>query len=95
MPGDLSKKIVRILNSAGTGFLVTADGLSATCSHVVRSEDAQRRGAPWHSPTATSPDHQGTTTVRAAPLDCAFLRCMVHSAYQPHDNSGESDMPPV
>jgi hypothetical protein len=42
--------IVRILtpdgSTAGTGFVVTDDGLIATCSRVVQSEKSQRRGDP-------------------------------------------------
>ena len=41
---DLPTSIVRILgsdgNTVGTGFVVTADGLIATCAHVVRSAGA-------------------------------------------------------
>lgn len=42
--------IVRVLQpngkTAGTGFVLTSDGLIATCAHVVQSDDAQRRGDP-------------------------------------------------
>lgn len=50
MSVDLTAGIVRILRpngtTAGTGFIITDDGLIATCSHVVQSEEAQRRGDP-------------------------------------------------
>jgi len=50
MTDDLTIGIVRIVRpdgtTAGTGFVVTDDGLIATCSHVVQSEKSQRRGDP-------------------------------------------------
>jgi len=48
MSVDLTAAIVRILNpgslTVGTGFLVTDDGLVATCAHVVRAAGAGRLG---------------------------------------------------
>ncbi len=48
MSFDLREGIVRILQpngeTAGTGFIVTKDGLIATCSHVLQSEESQKRG---------------------------------------------------
>jgi len=48
MPGDLRKGIVRILdsdgNTADTGFLVTADGLSVAVAHPSSGGIAHR---PW------------------------------------------------
>jgi WD40 repeat protein len=56
MSEDLTTSIVRILtpdgNTAGTGFVVTADGLIATCAHVVWSEDDRKKRLP-------RPDHVG------------------------------------
>ena len=50
MPVDLRSGVVRILHpdgtTAGTGFVVSADGLIATCSHVVQDVGAQQRGEP-------------------------------------------------
>ena len=50
MSEDLTAGIVRILapdgSTAGTGFVVTDEGLIATCSYVVQSEKPQRRGDP-------------------------------------------------
>jgi Trypsin-like peptidase domain/WD domain, G-beta repeat len=47
---DLIRSIVRILDPAGktcgTGFVITSDGLIATCSHVVQGCDSQKRGEP-------------------------------------------------
>jgi len=47
---DLTSSLVRILHpdgsTAGTGFVVSARGLIATCSHVVQSEQSQRDGEP-------------------------------------------------
>lgn len=47
---DLTEFIIRILSpqgrTSGTGFVVSPDGLIATCSHVVQSEGSQRRGDP-------------------------------------------------
>jgi len=46
----LEKSIVRVLDgagrTAGTGFLVSRDGLIVTCSHVVLPREAQERGEP-------------------------------------------------
>ena len=46
----LKAGIVRILKpdgtTAGTGFVVSKEGLIATCSHVVQDEESQRRGEP-------------------------------------------------
>jgi S1-C subfamily serine protease len=48
MSFDLRDGIVRILKpngeTAGTGFVLTTDGLIATCSHVVQSHESQKRG---------------------------------------------------
>lgn len=48
MSVDLTAGIVRILSpegtTAGTGFVVTDEGLVVTCSHVVQSEESQRQG---------------------------------------------------
>jgi S1-C subfamily serine protease len=50
MSVDLTAGIVRILKpdgtTAGTRFVVSSDGLIATCSHVVQSEESQLRGDP-------------------------------------------------
>jgi len=50
VPPDLTRSIVRILapdgSIAGTGFIVHQDGLIATCSHVVQSQESQARGDP-------------------------------------------------
>ncbi len=50
MQPDLTAGIVRILHAdgstAGTGFVVSANGLIVTCSHVVQSEHSQREGEP-------------------------------------------------
>lgn len=49
LSGNLTAGIVRILNpygtTAGTGF-VADDGLIATCSHVVQSQESRWRGEP-------------------------------------------------
>src|SRR5207247_1861578 len=46
----LREGIVRILKpngeTAGAGFVLTTDGLIATCSHVVQSNESQKRGEP-------------------------------------------------
>ena len=50
MSADLTTGIVRVLTpegtTAGTGFVVNDGGVIATCSHVVQSEESQRRGDP-------------------------------------------------
>lgn len=50
MQPDLTAGLVRILrpdgSTAGTGFVVSADGLITTCSHVIQSEQSQRGGEP-------------------------------------------------
>src|SRR5947209_2495728 len=50
MDFELRDGIVRILKpngeTAGTGFVLATDGLIATCSHVVQSSEAQKRGEP-------------------------------------------------
>ncbi len=46
---DLRSGVVSILYKqaiAGTGFVISEDGLIATCSHVVRDDGEQRRGVP-------------------------------------------------
>ena len=49
-PADFRTYILRLLHpdgsTAGTGFLVSADGLIATCSHVVLPFEAQQVGKP-------------------------------------------------
>ena len=50
MSSNLTAGIIRILrpdgSTAGTGFVVSADGLIATCSHVIQGEQSQRDGEP-------------------------------------------------
>jgi len=50
MSVDVAVGIVRVLDSdgdtAGAGFVIRDDGLIVTCSHVVQSEESQRRGDP-------------------------------------------------
>ena len=50
MSTDISAGLVRILRpdgtTSGTGFLVSASGLIATCSHVVQDLDSQNRSDP-------------------------------------------------
>src|SRR6266700_5176553 len=50
MGAELQAGMVRILTSkgttAGTGFVVTNDGLIATCSHVIQKKEVQMRGDP-------------------------------------------------
>ncbi len=50
MSADLTVGLVRILRTdgttTGTGFVISDEGLIATCSHVVQSEESQGRGDP-------------------------------------------------
>jgi len=50
MSVDLKASIVRITRpgggTAGTGFVVTDEGLIATCAHVVQAEDDRKHGSP-------------------------------------------------
>jgi HEAT repeat protein len=50
MSVDLAAGVVRVLKpngeTAGTGFVVSQDGLIVTCAHVLQSEETQRRGDP-------------------------------------------------
>ena len=48
---DIKAGVVRILRSdgnatSGAGFVVSDNGLLATCSHVVQPEDSQKKGEP-------------------------------------------------
>ncbi|HKZ86258.1 MAG TPA: trypsin-like peptidase domain-containing protein, partial [Anaerolineae bacterium] len=80
MQPDLAAGIVRILHAdgstAGTGFVVSARGLIATCSHVVQSEQSQRDGEP--RPERVSVVFHATGEQRDAIVEPAWWR--------PHDS---------
>ncbi len=76
MQPDLTAGIVRILHpdgsTAGTGFVVSANGLIATCSHVVQSEHSQRDGEP--RPERVTVVFQATGEQRQAIVEPAWWR---------------------
>src|SRR5438067_5658224 len=73
---DLRDGIVRILKpngeTAGTGFVLTTDGLIATCSHVVQSNESQKRGEP--RPEKTTIVFRATGESREAQIEPNWWR---------------------
>ena len=83
MDFDLRDGIVRILKpngeTAGTGFVLTTDGLIATCSHVVQSSEAQKRGE--LRPEKTTIVFRATDELREAQVEPDWWR----SSYKGED----------